>query len=99
MTAQYDGLVDMPPVKPLREEPKKAFPFEANREYKEIGYCWFATGDFITFVHTSPCTASVASTLDMNGWEIYTQPTSIYTKFFNVGKESYVVTYRRKNRG
>lgn len=77
---------------------KLAYPFLSDRNYDDIGYCWFVSGDFCTFMHPTPCTANVANVMDHNGWVIYTQPHEYRSNFYNVGKTSYIVTYVKKVR-
>lgn len=77
---------------------KPAYPFIPGTVYDEIGYCWFTSGDFCTFVHVTPCTASVSNTMDLNGWVLYVQPREYNAVFFNVGKTSYIATYVKRNR-
>lgn len=77
---------------------KPAYDFLPEKEYDEIGLCMYVAGDFCTFMHKTPCTASVSSTMDMNGWKLYTQPLEFWSPTFNVGRRSFIATYVKRNR-
>lgn len=75
-----------------------AYEFIAGKLYDNLGYCWFASGDFCTFVHLTPCTASIANSMDGEGWVIYTQPVTHMSMHYKVGQVTYLVTYVKKER-
>lgn len=77
---------------------KEAYVFIEGKLYPDIGYCMWTSGDFCTMAHHTPCTASVANVMDMNGWEIYVQPYKTFVMDFDKDRESYIVTYRKTNR-
>lgn len=77
---------------------KPAYQFLPGTSYDDIGHCLFASGDFVTMVHRTPCTAWICNAMDHNGWVLYTQPRDWLANFFNVGNTSYIATYIKKVR-
>lgn len=77
---------------------KPAYQFLPGTTYDEFGHCLFAHGDFVTMLHTTPCTAWICNAMDHNGWILYTQPRDYRANFFNVGNTSYIATYVKRNR-
>lgn len=74
---------------------KSTFEFLACKNYPSIGYCWFRSENFATFLHETPATATLCETMLMNNWMINTQPIEIFDSVWRVGKYSYCVTWRR----